>query len=82
MYYSMYMRINEQTKTQAHEGDEAMRYNTWHENRLFEIRYTDGTTVRVESTNTAEIKEKALRYHRARKGEVDFHWVRVYPAAA
>ncbi len=56
-----------------------MRINIWHENRMFEIRYSDGVTRRVESTNSSELREKALDYYKARNGEVDFHWVQVRP---
>lgn len=49
------------------------------ENRLFEIRYNDGTTRRVEATSTEELSEKALDYYKAKAGTVDFHWVQVHP---
>ena len=63
------------TLTQA-KGTKAMVYETF-ENRMYEIRFTDGTTIQVEAMSTLELREKALGYYKAKNGEVDFHWVQV-----
>lgn len=40
------------------------------DNRQYTISYSDGVEVTVEATRSDDLRAKALRYHRARKGEV------------
>ncbi len=54
-------------------GDETMTKRIeWsrEDNRQYTISYSDGVEVTVEATRSDDLRAKALRYHRARKGEV------------
>ncbi len=62
------MKTNE-TQTRSETMTKRIEWSR-EDNRQYTIRYSDGIEVTVEATRSDALRAKALRYHRARKGEV------------
>jgi hypothetical protein len=59
------------TETQTQRDETMTRRIEWsRDNRQYTISYSDGVEVTVEATRSDDLRAKALKYHRARKGEV------------